>query len=223
MIALYDIAIATTDGEPPVISGLSLSVDEGGWHEIVGPSGSGKTALFEVMTLRRRPTAGKLIVAGRNVDRLKEGGLAEVRRQIGSCEQQPTLLSRRTAVENTVLPMVVRGETEQAVEAAEEVLGFLGVMPQRDLAVDALSEQDQILVGVAMATVGAPPLIVIDGVHESLEPAVRGVVLSWLEQLRDDGSTVVILGRRPMNRRSNPVLWRLREGSLERTGEVDRC
>ncbi len=203
--------------------GLQLRIDAGSWHEIVGPSGAGKTAVFDVMTLRRRPTAGKLVVAGRNIDRLGAEEVAEVRRQVGSCPQQPVFLEERTAVENTVLPMVARGQTDAAVDAAEEVLGFLGLMPQRDRPVGTLPAQQQLLVAVAMATVGHPQAVVIDGVHQRMEPAVRGVVLSWLEGLRDDGTTVVVLGRRPMNRRSNPVVWRLRDGNLERTGEVDRC
>lgn len=223
MIALYDVTIPDNSGDTPVVRDLEFRAEQGSWHEIVGPSGAGKSALFEVMTLRSRPSAGQLVVAGRNVDRLDAGGLAELRRRIGGCAQQPVLLDERTAVENVVLPMVVRGEIDEAVEAAEQVLGFLGVMPERDRSVHTLPNQQKILVALARAMVGKPRLVIIDGVHQQLEPAVRGVVLSWLEQLRDRGATVVVLGRRPMNRRSNPVVWRLRDGQIEQTTEVDRC
>lgn len=223
MIALFDVTIPAAGGDDPVVRDLELRVDEGCWHEIVGPSGAGKSALFDVITLRRRPPQGQIVVAGRNIDRLDGEGLAKVRCRLGSCGQRPVLLEQRTPVENAMLPMVVRGATRQAVDAAEEVLGFLGVMPQRDQPVATLPVQQRILVALARATVGRPPVIVIDAVHERLEPAVRGVVLSWLEQLRNEGSTVVVLGRRPMNRRSNPVVWRLRDGHIEQTSEVDRC
>jgi ABC-type ATPase involved in cell division len=223
MIALFDVTIPHWEGGEPVVCGLSLRMDESSWHEIVGPADSGKTALFDVLTLRRRPTKGKLVVAGRNVDRLKKGGLAKVRRDLGSCPQRPALLWERSAVENVVLPMVVRGDREDALTAAEEVLGFLGIMHERDRPIVEMSSQCRALVGVAMATVGAPKVIVIDGIVEQLEPGQRGVVLSWLERLRKKGSTIVLLGRRPTNRRCDPVVWRLRDGAIERTGEVERC
>ena len=223
MIALFDVTIPAFDGGDPVVCDLSIRMEKGSWHEIVGPAGAGKSALFEVMTLRRRPQSGRLVIAGRNVDRLRRSGLAKVRRQVGSCAQRPALLDERTAVENVVLPMVVRGESGRAVDAAEEVLGFLGVMPERDQPVASLCEQHRTLVGLAMATVGQPSVVVVDGILQNLEPAVRGMALSWLEQLRDAGSTVILFGRRPMTRRADSVLWRLRSGSVERTGEVDRC
>ena len=220
MIALFDVTIPEDGGDNPAVRDLSLRLEASGWHEIVGPSGAGKTALFEVMTLRRRPKRGKLVVAGRNVDRMKRAELAQVRQDLGSCPEEPVLLRRRTAVENAVLPMVVRGASEEAVEAAEEALGFLGVMSERDRTVASMSSQHRALVGLAMATVGTPAVIAIDAVHERLEPAVRGMVLSWLERKQDQGSTVVIFGRRPTNRRAESSVWRMRDGRIEETDEA---
>lgn len=223
MIAFFDVTIPAADGGGPVVENLSLKMEKGSWNEIVGPAGVGKSALFDVLTLRRRPWSGRLIIAGRNVERMGPGGLAVARREMGSCPQGLTLLMERTALENVLLPLVVRGETQRAVETAQEALGFLGLMPERDQVVSTLCAQKQALVGLAMAAVGRPKVVVIDGVHEGLEPATRGVVLSWLERAQNRGSTVVIFGRRAMNRRSASVLWRLRDGDVERTGEVDRC
>ncbi len=223
MIALFDVTIPASQGGSPVVDGLSLKMEKGQWHEIVGPSGVGKSALFEVVTLRSSPQAGRLVVAGRNIQRLGPTGLAEVRRSLGTCSQRPTLLTRRTVVENVVLPMVVRGATQGAVDEAEKVLGFFGLMGHRDQRVGQLCFQRQVLVSLARATVGRPEVVVIDGVHEGLEPGVRGLMLSWLEKLHSRGTTVVVFGRRPMNRSSESVLWRLRDGEVERTGEVDRC
>lgn len=224
MIALADVTISSPLGGEPVVRALTLKMEAGTWNEIIGPAGAGKTALFEVMTLRRRPPGGKLVIAGRNVSRLKKGGLASLRRDLGSCPQEPTLLSGRAVIENVFLPLFVRGARRDSLEEAEETLGFLGLMPQRDLLVEALSEQEQILLGLAMATVGSPKVIVIDGVHERLEPAARGLLMSWLKKRMKKGSTVVLMGRRALNRRdSEATLWRLQDGAVERTGEVDRC
>lgn len=223
MIACFDVAIAANAGASPVVEDLSLQIEAGSWHEIVGPAGTGKSAIFDVMTLRRKPLRGRLVVAGRNVARLSRRDLAVVRREVGSCPQRPVLLPRRTAVENTILPMVVRGQNSQAVEVAEETLGFLGMLPERDKPVGALCDQRRALVGLAMATVGEPAVVVIDGIHETLEPAVRGVAMSWLERLCEAGSTVIVFGRRPVRRSSQAIRWRLRDGQVETTGEVERC
>lgn len=223
MIALLDVTIPPRDGGDPVVRDLSIRIDKGSWAEIVGPAASGKSAIFDVLTLRRRPTTGKLVIAGRNVERLRRGKLVELRRDLGSCPQRPALLRGRTAVENVVLPMVARGDRENALDAAEKTLGFLGMMPERDRPIESMSAQSQALVGIAMATVGRPKVVVLDGVVEQLEPGTRGVVLSWLERLKKEGTTVVLLGRRPTNRRCEPVVWRLRDGAVERTGEVERC
>ncbi len=223
MIALFDVTIVSHAGSPPVLRDLSIQLEKGKWHEIIGAAGSGKSALFDVMTLRRRPKTGRLVIAGRNMERLGRRGLAEIRREIGSCTQQPMLLEQRTAVENVVLPMVVRGAAGEAVEAAEEALGFLGIMPQRDRRVAELCAQHRALVCLARATVGAPSVVVIDGIHERLEPAVRGIALTWLEQTQKQGSTIVVFGRRPIHRRSGSSLWRLKEGAVHNTGEVERC
>ncbi len=223
MIGFFDVVIPAGAGDDPVVRDLCLQMEKGSWNEIVGPSGVGKSALFEVLTLRRRPVEGRLVIAGRNISRLGRRGLAKVRREVGSCPQSPVLLESRTAVENVVLPMVVRGDTAGAVKAAEEALGFLGVMPERDVPVSTLCDQHRALVALAMASVGSPSLVVVDGICEQLEPAVRGMALSWLERVQERGSTVVIFGRRAMSRRQSSIVWRLRDGDVTRTGEVERC
>ena len=224
MIALFDVTIPGVDGEAPVVDDLSLQIEEGSWNELVGPSGTGKTALFEVMTLRRRPARGRLVIAGRNVDRLGRRGVAGVRRDLGSCPQRPALLWERTVVENAVLPMVVRSRVDGAVDAAEEVLDSLGLLARRDRPVSTLSDQEQALVGLAMATVGRPSLVVIDGIRQKLESTARGMALSWLDRVCDGGSTVIIFGRRPLNRRAEAKVWRVRNGTVEASkAGGDRC
>ncbi len=223
MIALVDVKIPAVESDTPLVESLSVKMEAGTWNEIIGPAGAGKTALFEILSLRRTPPKGKLVIAGRNISRLKKGGLAKLRREVGSCPQEITLLPERTVVENTILPLVVRGMGREGLKTAEETLGFLGLMHRRDTPVGCLSEQEQILVGLSMATVGSPKVILIDGVHERLESGSRGLVMSWLKKRSQKGSTVVLLGRKALNRRDDATLWRLKDGAVERTGEVDRC
>ncbi|WP_164856291.1 ATP-binding cassette domain-containing protein [Lujinxingia sediminis] len=209
MIALYDVKVPTCGAGRADARALSWRVERGQWAEVVGGAGSGKSALFEVITLMSQPLSGRLVVAGRNLERVGRGGLSAVRQEIGACAQWPQVLVGRTVVEHAVLPMVARGGASGALAAAEAVLEGLGLEHLRDVPGSQLSAQDRMLVGVMMATVGSPKLVVIDAVHEALEAAWRGRVLSWLWQLKERGSTVVVLGRRPTSRSSGGEILRL--------------
>ncbi|TXD35513.1 ATP-binding cassette domain-containing protein [Lujinxingia vulgaris] len=209
MIALYDVKVPTCGEGRADARALSWRVERGQWAEVVGGAGSGKSALFEVITLMSQPSSGRLVVAGRNLERVGRAGLSAVRREIGACAQWPPVLAKRTVVEHAVLPMVARGGASGALAAAEAVLEGLGLEHLRDVPGGQLSAQERMLVGVMMATVGSPKLVVIDAVHEALEAAWRGRVLSWLWQLKERGSTVVVLGRRPTSRSSGGEVLRL--------------
>jgi len=213
MIALYDVRIPTTGAGRADARALSWRVEAGQWAEVVGGSGSGKSALFEVITLSSAPAAGRLVVAGRNLERVGRSGMGAVRREIGGCAQWPAVMAGRTVVEHAVLPMVARGEASGALAAAKAMLEALGMEALRDVPGRDLSAQDQMLMKVLMATVGQPRLIAIDKVHEALEAAWRGRVLSWLWQLKERGSAVVVLGRRPTSRASSGEVLRL-DGSV---------
>lgn len=225
MIALFDVAIPTEgrEGSKSRTREVSMKLSADTWHEIVGPSGVGKSRLFEVLTLRRRPRRGRLVIAGRNIDRLDAGDLAQVRRELGSCCQDPVLLPRRSILENTILPMVVRKRADEAVEAAEKTLGFFGMFDRREQPVCELSDQQRRLVAIARATVGTPSIVVVDGVHEQLEPAVRGMVLSWFEKLCGGGTTLILLGRRAMSRGGDANVWRIGRQGIEEPSEVTTC
>ncbi|RAL23094.1 hypothetical protein DL240_09415 [Lujinxingia litoralis] len=213
MIALYDVIIPGAFAGGAVSRALTWRVEAGQWAEVVGGAGSGKSALFEVLTLGSLPASGRLVVAGRNLDRAGRGGLAAVRREIGGCAQWPQVLAERTVIEHAVLPMVARGQQGRALVAAEEALGALGLDACREVCGAELSAQQRALLGVVMATVGRPKLVVVDAVQEGLEAAWRGRVLSWLWQLKEGGSTVVVLGRRPTSR--------AREGEVLRLGGLE--
>jgi len=201
------------------LNGVSIDVGRRTWTEIIGPAGAGKTSLFSVMSLRARPPQGKLVIGGRNFQKIKAAEVAEVRRIIGSCGQVPLFLEDRTAIENLVLPFVVRGEPRMALEAAEAALDATGLEYLRDRQVQELSFQERAALGVIRAAIGAPAVALIDGVLDLLDHRLRESLMDFLRARHLDGTAIVIFGGEFTENARKGRRWRMEEGQIF---EVDR-
>ena len=177
------------------LDSVSIDVSRGAWVEVVGPARCGKSTLFSVMSLRARPESGKLVIGGRNFDRIRGNGVAEVRRMFGSCGERPLFLEDRSVIENLAVPFVVRGEPRIALERCEELLEQTDLLSIRDQPVSALSLQERLAVGVLRAAAGAPKAVLIDGVLEQLDLALRKQLMEVLRSVHLKGSAVVLFGR----------------------------
>ncbi|MBA2664856.1 MAG: ATP-binding cassette domain-containing protein [Bradymonadaceae bacterium] len=171
----------------------SFEIEAASWTELIGPAGCGKSLLFSVLSLRASPHQGQIIIAGRNLDRLKGSAYAGLRRRIGSCSQSLELLERRTVIENLVLPLVVRGEASRGAEEAERMLDALQLRALRDVAVGQLGSNEQRAVGIMRALIGRPALIIVDAGLDGLEDSLARGFAGLLNASRAQGSTVILL------------------------------
>lgn len=194
MIACYDLTLSCPRGDGCLFDGVDFEIDDGEWVEFVGGPGTGKSVLFSILGGRARPTSGRLIAAGRNVDRLAGADWARMRREIGQCAQRPSLLEDRTVLENLLVPEMARGRTDGARGRAETWLSAVGAAGLADRRVRTLADHERTLVGGLRAGVGAPQLMLFDATFDGAGPW-HAPLLERLVQARDAGRTIVIFGR----------------------------
>lgn len=196
IISCFHLDLSDVTRRRKALDDVSIEVERGSWTEIVGPAGGGKTLLFSVLSLRAAaPRGTKLVVGGRNLDKLHVSEIADMRRLMGSACADPIMLDDRTVIENLVVPFVVRGEPRVALEAAEQLLEACELSGLRDVPLCELSHQERIAVGVLRSLVGRPSAILIDAALDALEQRLLKPIMGELKQCHLQGSAVVLFGR----------------------------
>lgn len=196
MFACFDLTVPHPRGEGFLFDGWSLELDDGAWVDVVGEPGTGKSVLFAILTLERRPRRGRLVVGGRNLDRIDDGGLDELRRKFGTCRQPIELLDGRTVLENVLLPLIVRGSVDGARDVAASHLESVGLADLAEVRVDELSAHERRSVAVARATVGTPSVVAIDEPALGGAGRLAGVSERALDEAHDAGATILTFGCR---------------------------
>lgn len=181
------------------LRGVDLVVDRGESAAIMGPSGSGKSTLLGLLGLLDRPTAGRYVIEGTETSSLDDDELAALRnRAIGFVFQSFNLLPDHSAVDNIAAPLLYAGvrrqeRQQQALAALERV----GSSEWRNRRPTELSGGQQQRVAIARALVGNPGLILADEPTGNLDSVSGGEVLDVLDELRDEGRTIILITHDP--------------------------
>jgi putative ABC transport system ATP-binding protein len=167
---------------------------------IMGPSGSGKSTLLNVLGCLDRPDAGTYVLDGKEVGRLSEEELTQVRRHlIGFIFQSFHLVPRLSAAENVELPMVfagiARAERRKRVETA---LSEVGLADRIDHRPDQLSGGERQRVAIARAMVMRPRVLLADEPTGNLDTLSGRQILDLLDRLNDAGITLVVVTHDPL-------------------------
>src|SRR5207245_915117 len=126
LVRLSDVTKVYQGGVTGALNGVSVSIEQGEFTAIMGPSGSGKSTLLNLVAGVDRPTSGTVIVAGTDLGRLGETGLARFRRdRIGFVFQFFYLLPNLTALENVLIPAQLKGNSANG--RARELMERLGI------------------------------------------------------------------------------------------------
>ncbi len=181
--------------EPNVVAleDASFVIEKGEFVFLVGPSGSGKSTMVRLLLKELEPTAGRIVVGGRDLGRLRRSKVPQLRRNIGCVFQDFKLLPGRTTSENVAYALKVQGESRSAIRnKVPEVLGLVGLTHKVNSYPDELSGGEQQRVSIARAFVNHPPLLVCDEPTGNLDPDTSVGIMQLLYRINRSGTTVVM-------------------------------
>jgi cell division transport system ATP-binding protein len=199
---------------------VSFEMDSGEMAFLTGHSGAGKSTLLKLLMLIERPTAGNLLINGKNLNRLAKSRIPYYRRQLGVVFQNHQLLFDRSVFENVALPLQVSGYTPgeigRRVRAALDGVGLLDREKQNPI---ELSGGEQQRVGIARAVVHKPKILLADEPTGNLDPQLSAEIMALFKRFQDVGVTVLIATHDiDLINKMNLRIMRLNQGELELDG-----
>ena len=219
MIAAVDLhkSFKLDQAEVHVLKAVSLEIKRGELVAIVGASGVGKTTLLHILGTLDRPTSGTVRFDGNDVFAMDDQTLAEFRnRKVGFVFQFHHLLPEFTALENVMLPALIRRQSEaEARAAAEAVLKEVGLEHRLVHRIGELSGGEQQRVAVARALVLHPDLVLADEPTGNLDTHTGEEVFKLLRDLnRAKGITFVIVTHNEALSRQADRIIRMVDGKI---------
>lgn len=180
---------------------ISFTINDGEFVAIMGPSGSGKSTMMHILGCLDTPTSGTYKLDGKDVSKMSDDELAEIRKdKIGFVFQSFNLLPRTTVLRNVMLPLVYAGvEHSERVRRAEKALRAAGLDEMHFTHLSNQLSGGQIQrVAIARALVNEPSLILADEPTGNLDSKTSVVVLSTFQKLNEElGRTIVLITHEP--------------------------
>ncbi len=201
-----------------VLRGVDLTVSKGEIVALLGPSGSGKSTLLQAVGLLEGGFEGSIRIAGEEASKLDDGERTRVRRDtLGFVYQFHHLLPDFTALENVVIPQLIRGATRaEAEERAAALLGALGLSDRLTHQPSKLSGGEQQRVAAARALANRPALVLADEPTGNLDEATADIVFAeFLRLVRDEGSAALVATHNERIAAKMDRILRLHEGVIE--------
>ncbi len=212
-------------GEQQVLFDINFTVKSGEFVAIMGPSGSGKSTCMNIIGALDTPTSGTYELYDQDVTGLTSDELAVVRNEhIGFVFQQFNLLSKRSVLDNVMLPLMYRGlPMDERIRRAREMLHRVGLENFESYLPTQLSGGMKQRVAIARALAGNPKLILADEPTGALDSKMGNEILKFFKQLNEEmGITIVMITHEFDIAKYANRLIHIRDGKINYDGKVPR-
>ncbi len=182
-------------GDVEALRDVSLRIEDGEIFGIIGLSGAGKSTLVRCINLLERPTAGKVLIDGRDLTALPRAELLQTRRMISMIFQGFNLLEQRSVLKNITFPLEISGVKRQDAKArAQELLRVVGLEDKADAYPVQLSGGQKQRVAIARALATQPRYLLCDEATSALDPNTTRSILELLRSINQElGVTIVVI------------------------------
>jgi ABC-type lipoprotein export system ATPase subunit len=208
----------TKDIEVLALQGLELRVDKGEMMAIIGNSGSGKSTFLNMIGGLDRPSAGRLIVDGKDLFKLSDAELVEYkRRTVGFVWQNNArnLVPYLTAWQNVQMPMLFERDVKHKKQRALELLELVGLGHKKHSRLTQLSGGEQQRIAVAIALANNPALMLADEPTGSVDAKTGAYILDVFRTInRETGLTIVIVTHDPLLAKKVHRVVAIRDGKI---------
>ena len=187
---IYD----SPSGKVHALKGIDLEIARGEIYGIIGLSGAGKSTLVRCINMLERPTAGKVIVDGRDMTKLNETELREARKSIGMIFQHFNLLSSATVYDNIAFPLKLSGVNAATIKKkVSPLLELVGLSDKAQQYPSQLSGGQKQRVGIARALASNPKVLLCDEATSALDPQTTKSILDLIHVINKNLSLTVVV------------------------------
>lgn len=225
LIEVKDLKKQYENGEvvTKILHGLTFDIEKGEFISIMGPSGSGKSTLMHILGFLDTLTDGNFKFEGRDVSKLSDDELADMRsNKIGFVFQAFNLLNRATTLENVMLPLLyTKISKKERIKKATDLLNQVGLGHRLDYSPSKLSGGEKQRVAIARALVNDPEVIFADEPTGNLDSKSGLQVMKLLQDLnRDKGHSIILVTHEKYTAEHAERIITLRDGVIESDKKV---
>ena len=197
------------ENQVKALDDVSFSVHKGEFLAIIGPSGSGKSTLMNMLGCLDIPTSGSYYLNGKDVSAMNDNQLSEIRNEeIGFIFQGFNLIANLNAIENVELPLIYRGiGRSERNRLAREALIKVGLEKRMHHRPSEMSGGQQQRIALARAILKPGELLLCDEPTGSLDPTNKEIIFRALEQLKEQGKTILIVSHDPYIIENSDIIY----------------
>jgi len=199
-----------------VLKGVTFDIEKGEFVSIMGPSGSGKSTLMHILSFLDKATGGTYNFETRDVSKLNDDELAEMRsKKVGFIFQSFNLLNRSSVLENVMLPLVYTDTlNDERVKRAKDLLEKVGLSHRLNYSPNKLSGGEKQRVAIARALINSPEVIFADEPTGNLDSKSGAQVMKILQDLNDQGHTIILVTHEKATAEHAERIIRIKDGVI---------